>query len=185
MAATSRESEAGYGGMPALSSRRYEVAALMVRGSRASPTSRHPPISLPHNVQMISVALALELRRAGVRWRPSSGDSFVITREGFESEVFVVSDMTIEPHEFETGTILGFNGTTEWALDSVAIEDALWLPREDQLRRLLGGTFESLARSAEGYTATVAVGGVRSQWDAAEPADAYAAALLRLVRSTV
>jgi hypothetical protein len=146
-------------------------------------TSRRSPISLPHNVQMISVSLALELRSAGVRWHPSSGDSFVITREGFESDVFVVSDMTIESHEFETGTILGFNGTTEWALDSVALEDALWLPREDQLRGLLGGTFDSLARSTDGYTVGLVVKGERSHWDAAEPADAYASALLRLVRS--
>jgi hypothetical protein len=132
---------------------------------------------------MLTVSLAEELRQAGVRWSPSSGDSFVITREGFESEVFVVSDMTIESHEFETGTILGFNGTTEWALDSVAIEDALWLPREEQLRQLLGGTFDSLARTSGGYTVGLVVNGERSEWEAGEPADAYACALLRLVRS--
>lgn len=109
----------------------------------------------------------------------------MITREGFESDVFVVSDMTIESHEFETGTILGFNGTTEWALDSVAVEDALWLPREDQLRELLGSTFSSLARSSDGYTVGLVVNGERSEWDAAEPADAYAAALLRMVGAAV
>ena len=133
---------------------------------------------------MISAPLALSLRTAGVRWSPSSGDSFIITREGFEGDVFVVSDMTIESHEFETGTILGFNGTTEWALDSVAIEDALWLPREDQLRGLLGASFDSLARSGEGYTVGLVVNGERSHWDAANPADAYAVALLRLANTT-
>jgi hypothetical protein len=157
----------------------------MARDVQHWPSSRHPPIPLPHNERMISVTLALELRLAGVRWRPSSGDSFVITREGFEGDIFVVSDMTIESHEFETGTILGFNGTTEWALDSVAIEDALWLPREDQLRQLLGGTFESLSRSPGGYTIVVTVAGERSVWEVAEPADAYASALLRLVRAAV
>lgn len=139
------------------------------------------PISVAHNGRMLSVPLALELRSAGVRWRPSSGDSFVITREGFEGDVFVVSDMTIESHEFETGTILGFNGTTEWALDSVAIEDALWLPREDQLRQLLGGAFDSLARSSTGYAVGLMLNGERSKCEAVEAADAYAAALLRLV----
>jgi hypothetical protein len=134
---------------------------------------------------MISVAYARELRRAGVHWNPSSGDAFVITREGFESDVFVVSDMTIESHEFETGTILGFNGTTEWALDSVAIEDALWLPREDQLRELLGGTFHSLARTADGFTVALVVNGQGSEWEAADPTDAYASALLQLVQSSV
>jgi hypothetical protein len=133
--------------------------------------------------RMISVDRALELRLSGVRWRPVSGDAFVITREGFEHDVFVVSDMTIESHEFETGTILGFNGTTEWALDSVAIEDALWLPREDQLRALLGGTFRSLERSDGGYAVTAVVNGEETIARAEDPSDAYAGALLSLVRS--
>ena len=164
--------------------RNYEV--VTPTGSWCEPAEDgHSSISLAHNMQMISATLALRLRTAGVRWRPSSGDSFIITREGFEGDVFVVSDMTIESHEFETGTILGFNGTTEWALDSVAIEDALWLPREDQLRGLLGGSFDSLARSGAGYTVGLVVNGQRWQWDAANPADAYAVALLRLVSSTV
>ena len=76
-----------------------------------------------------------------MRWQPSSGDTFAIDRPGMEGERFTVSEMTIEPHHFDTGTILGFNGTTEWALDSLAVEDALWIPREDQLRELLGGSF--------------------------------------------
>lgn len=147
--------------------------------------SRRPPSQMPillaHNGRMLSVPLALELRSAGVHWLPSSGDSFVITREGFEGDVFVVSDMAIESHAFETGTILGFNGTTEWALDSVAIEDALWLPREDQLRQLLGIAFDSLTRLSTGYAVGLMLSGERSRWEAVEPADAYAAALLQLV----
>jgi hypothetical protein len=99
--------------------------------------------------------------------------------------VFVVSDMTIESHEFETGTILGFNGTTEWALDSVAIEHALWLPREDQLRELLGGTFRSLERREDRYVVTRVLGGHSSTSEADSAADAYAAALLALVRAAV
>lgn len=97
---------------------------------------------------MISIDCARALADAGLRWRPVSGDAFRIERSGFENDVFTVSDMTIEPHEFDTGTILGFNGTTEWALDSLALEDALWLPREDQLRDLLRSTFRSLTGSA-------------------------------------
>ncbi|MFC5272404.1 hypothetical protein [Brachybacterium sacelli] len=30
-----------------------------------------------------------------------------------------------------------FNGTTEWALDSVEQHEAIWIPREDQLRTAL------------------------------------------------
>jgi hypothetical protein len=95
---------------------------------------------------MITTQEARALRDAGLEWRPRAGDAFALTRAELEGDIFTVSDMTIEPHDFDTGTVLGFNGTTEWALDSVAIEDALWLPREDQLRDLLGGAFRSLRR---------------------------------------
>jgi hypothetical protein len=130
---------------------------------------------------MISSELARRLREAGVSWHPASGDAFRIDSGEFDSEVFTVSEMTVEPHEFDTGTILGFNGTTEWALDSVAIENALWLPREDQLRELLGGTFVSLARANGGYLVTTAHHGVERTFTAPDPAEAYAAALLSLV----
>lgn len=131
---------------------------------------------------MISVLLARRLRDAGLRWHPLSGDAFSLSSPELEGEVFTVSDMTIESHEFDTGTILGFNGTTEWALDSVAIEEALWLPREDQLRQLLGGTFRSLVLGgAAGLTVTVSLGGVERDFEAADAADAYASALLALM----
>ena len=131
---------------------------------------------------MISIVGARALAEAGLLWRPASGDAFRIERAGFEGDVFTVSDMTIEPHEFDTGTILGFNGTTEWALDSLALEDALWLPREDQLRDLLRSTFRSLARQDDdSYRVTVDLFGTPKSFDAAEPADAYGDALLRLI----
>ena len=130
---------------------------------------------------MISVDLALLLRNAGLRWHPAPGDRFAV--RVLEGQVFTISDMVVEPHDYPTGTVLGFNGTTEWALDSVAQEDALWLPREDQLRDLLGGTFRSLARSTfGGYQVLIEVSGRPEQlFSADEAADAYAQALLALV----
>jgi len=131
---------------------------------------------------MISIDNARALAEAGLRWRPVSGDAFRIERSGFERDVFTVSEMTIEPHEFDTGTILGFNGTTEWALDSLALEDALWLPREDQLRDLLRSTFRSLTRlGIDRYRVIVELAGSPESFDAADPADAYADAVLRLI----
>lgn len=131
---------------------------------------------------MISIENARVLRDAGLRWHPVSGDSFRIERPDFDSEVFTVSEMTIEAHEFDTGTILGFNGTTEWALDSLALEHALWLPREDQLRELLRGTFRTLRRLDEArYRVEVEVAGESAAFDAADPSDAYGAALLALL----
>ncbi|MEO9226743.1 MAG: hypothetical protein ABI328_10215 [Gemmatimonadaceae bacterium] len=131
---------------------------------------------------MISTELAHRLRDAGLRWSPVSGDAFRIDSAEFDSDVFTVSEMTIEAHEFDTGTILGFNGTTEWALDSVAIEQALWLPREDQLRELLGAAFSSLARSADGrYRVLTKHDGRQAAFDADDASQAYALALLALI----
>jgi hypothetical protein len=143
-------------------------------------------------MSVISTALAAALRDAGLVWTPVSGDAFQIDGPDFEGDVFTVSDMTIEAHVYPTGTVLGFNGTTEWALDSVALDDALWLPREDQLRDALAGTFVSLIRehaneraSAESfrYVVTTRVDGAEARSVSDDPAEAYGLALLELLRS--
>lgn len=132
---------------------------------------------------MISLGLAQALDVAGVRWRPDAGDRFTLRNSEMDGEVFTVADMVVEAREYPTGTLLAFNGTTEWALDSVQLEQALWLPREDQLRELLGSAFRSLTRSqAGGYEVLVAVPGQPEQlFTDADAADAYASALLALV----
>ncbi|WP_028048855.1 hypothetical protein [Cellulomonas sp. URHD0024] len=134
---------------------------------------------------MISIARAEQLHAAGLRWNPRAGDAFAV--RVLEDQVFTIADMVVEPREYPTGTVLGFNGTTEWALDSVRQEDALWLPREDQLRELLGGTFRSLARSTwGGYQVLVELVGRPEQvFSADDAADAYAQAVLALVVAAV
>ncbi|QOR69613.1 hypothetical protein IM660_13115 [Ruania alkalisoli] len=132
---------------------------------------------------MISDTLARDLRDAGLRWDPAPGDQFRIEAEALSEEVFILSHMVIEPRTYDTGTVLNFNGTTEWALDNVAADEALWLPREDQLRDLLGGTFEALTRGAQGYEVTTRdPDGERHTFTSAVVEDAYAHALLQLVR---
>lgn len=132
---------------------------------------------------MITTDIARFLRAAGLAWRPVSGDAFRIESPELDGDVFHVSDMTIEPHEFDTGTILGFNGTTEWALDSLAVEHALWLPREDQLRVLLGNEFRALSRVSDiGYRVDLELGGTPTDFDASSAADAYGLALLHVLR---
>lgn len=128
----------------------------------------------------ISAELARALRDSGLTWRPAAGDAFIIDRVEADDEVFILSDMTVEAHHFPTGTELGFNGTTEWALDSVPLEDALWLPQEHQLRELLGGAFVSLTA---GPTVTATIDGVTNTFAADATADAYARALLALLDS--
>jgi hypothetical protein len=136
---------------------------------------------------MISRELAVALKRAGLVWHPASGDRFQLdlpdqVEPEFEAQIFTVSEMTIESHRTPSGsTILGFNGTTEWALDSVSLGDAVWLPREDQLRELLRGSFRALRRLADGFEAEVELEGEVRRFEHPEPAEAYGRALLELL----
>ncbi len=132
---------------------------------------------------MLSLDLATELHTAGLRWDPTPGDRFTIRQPELFGEVFTVSEMTIQVHEYPTGTILGFNGTTEWALDSVTKEDTVWLPAEHQLRSLLGAAFVSLEAADGVFVVTTRVGEEQpARFEAPRAEDAYARALLALVR---
>ncbi len=160
-----------------------------------APAFGHSPPARAHDGVVISTKLARELRDAGLVWTPASGDAFQIAPANghgveFEGDVFTISDMTIEAHSYATGTVLGFNGTTEWALDSVALDDALWMPREDQLRDLLRGTFRALHRDVEHARVRYEVSAhldPTSEQDAVfgadDPAEAYGLAVLALIRS--
>ncbi|MEG3615078.1 pilus assembly protein CpaE [Isoptericola haloaureus] len=130
---------------------------------------------------MISTELATRLRDAGLIWKPADGDRFHIDAPDLLEDVFTISTLVVETHHVDTGTVLGFNGTTEWALDSVDIDDTLWLPREDQLRDLLGGTFRSLHAEDDVFTVEVELLGERRNFDAPDAADAYGEALLALI----
>lgn len=135
---------------------------------------------------MISRDLALALKGAGLVWHPESGDRFQLDLHSHvepevEADVFTVSDMTIEARRYPTGTILAFNGTTEWALDSVAFADAVWLPREDQLRELLRATFRTLTRLEDSFEVRIELGGDELRFEHPDVAEAYGLALLELV----
>ncbi len=136
---------------------------------------------------MIGRELALALRHAGLVWHPAAGDLFQLDLPDeveleVEAEVFLVSPMTIEPRTTPTGTIIAFNGTTEWALDAVALGDAVWLPREDQLRELLRGTFRRLERIRDAFRVEIEIGGETLMFEHPDPSDAYGRALLALIR---
>ncbi len=133
---------------------------------------------------MISVASARALASSGVVWEPARGDRFVIADRGMDDDVFVLSDMTIETHDHRTGRVIGFNGTTEWALDSIDADDALWLPGEGVLRELLGPAFVRLESAGlAGWAVTVATADGQDVVVDADAEEAYALALLS-VRAT-
>ncbi len=135
---------------------------------------------------MISRELAIALRDAGLTWRPESGDRFQLDLPDdveleAEADVFTVSEMTIEARRTPSGTDLAFNGTTEWALDAVTLEDAVWLPREDQLRDLLQGTFRRLVRLDDTFRVEISIAGEGLWFEHPDPSEAYAHALLELI----
>jgi hypothetical protein len=130
---------------------------------------------------VIDVQLARQLKEAGLAWKPGLGDRFAIPDRDLDEEVFVLSNMTIQVYSMPEGRVIGFNGTTEWALDDVEIDEAIWLPREDQLRELLGGTFRGLRRDSVGYEATIELLGEERAFSAGTAEEAYAATLLHLL----
>ena len=125
--------------------------------------------------------LAIQLRDAGLTWRPAPGDHFVIPERDLDDQTFVLSDMIVQVHELPRATVIGFNGTTEWALDDIERDEAIWLPREDQLRALLGGDFVRLERDGDRYRVTVR--GQPSTDAAASAEDAYGHAVLARLRT--
>jgi hypothetical protein len=131
---------------------------------------------------VISVELATRLQEAGLRWRPASGDRFVIAERGMDADVFVVSELTIDVHQAATGPLIRFNGTTEWALDSVPQEATVWLPREDQLRAALAGRFRRLETIGDGFAVVVeSLDGREERHVDVDAERAYARALLALL----
>jgi hypothetical protein len=132
---------------------------------------------------MITVDLASRLKAAGLAWAPASGDRFAIPDRDLDGEVFVVSEMTIETVELPTGGLVRFNGTTEWALDSIAQTEVIWLPTEGQLRDLLGPAFRRLEVLGDGLAVEAAVDGEVVRFVDIDAERAYARALLALLRS--
>jgi hypothetical protein len=128
---------------------------------------------------VITVELARRLNAGGVMWQPQPGDRFTIDKPGVVGEVFWISHLTIDVHTFQGQPLIGFNGTTEWALDSVTLDTALWLPREDQLRELIGERLVRLEREDGQWVVEVAGAG-DDEFRDPDAECAYAKALLSL-----
>ena len=126
---------------------------------------------------MITIEQAGRLRKAGVLWSPVAGDRFVVPDRDMDDDVFVVSDMTVEVHDYQGSKVIGFNGTTEWALDSIEQREVVWLPREEQLRALLGDRFQALEAVPGGYRVTLP----DSTHTAEDAEQAYAKAAIHLL----
>lgn len=128
---------------------------------------------------MIDIDIARRLRDAGLDWEPADGDWFVVDNELLRGDPFMLSSMVIERGVSRHGqNVFRFNGTTEWALDSVEQYEAVWIPREDQLREALGEAFLELRREVREDGASFVVSTADREVRAPSAEDAYAGALL-------
>ena len=132
---------------------------------------------------MISLPLSQQLRAAGLAWKPEPGDRFVFPDRDMDDEVFVVSNMVIDIHDTPTGQIIAFNGTTEWALDSVQQGQVVWMPREAQLRELLADRFRRLEAVTGGFAVEFEVDGEPRREVDADAESAYARAVLMVLNT--
>lgn len=74
---------------------------------------------------------------AGLTWKPSLLDFFYIPDRDLDERIFVISDMLVTVDILQGLQVVSFQGASEWALDSLVTSEAIWLPREDQLRKIL------------------------------------------------
>src|SRR5512146_2882759 len=86
---------------------------------------------------MISLALAQDLKEAGLSWEPAMHDFFAIPERGMDNRVFVISDIQSTVENLLGSPVVAFQGASEWALDYLVTSEAVWLPTESQLRQAL------------------------------------------------
>ena len=137
---------------------------------------------------MISSELALRLKQAGLEWRPAERDFFMMPEHNLEGQIFVVSALPALVQNFHSEKSITFHGSIEWALDYVLLSEAVWLPAETQMRTLLADAIGvdaplRLDRTAAGYRLQIASGADLLDFDAADAEDAYALALLHVLKT--
>jgi len=136
---------------------------------------------------VISSELALRLKQAGLVWRPVERDFFMMPEHNLDEQIFVVSALPALVQNFHSEMSITFHGSIEWALDYVLLSEAVWLPAETQMRALLSDAIGAdaplrLDRTAAGYRLRIALGPDLLDFDAADAEDAYALALLHVLK---
>lgn len=130
---------------------------------------------------MISKELARQLRDAGLEWLPVEGDRFMIPDRDLDEHVFSISEMTVEVRRIAEQRRIMFNGSVEWALDSIVQTEVIWLPSETQLRNRLGAAFRSFHRDEGSFRCEIILDDEPTSFTATDPADAYGLAVLHLL----
>lgn len=138
---------------------------------------------------MITLHTARQLKDAGLIWQTTIHDFFAVPEGGLEDRVFVLTDIMAYTELLRGWPVVAFHGTAEWALDYIYTSEVVWLPTEEQLRdalatRLSGDEEGSLTLelTSGGYLCTIASVGQIMSFPADTASEAYAAALLQLLR---
>jgi hypothetical protein len=140
---------------------------------------------------MVSLETALRLKEFGLEWQPNLHDFFAIPNTTLEGRLFVVSDMMVDVQRLYGRQMITFNGAVEWSLDYITIAEAVWMPTETQLRQLLLRRLQgkavpsvSLESSDQQYTCSMRYGNKPLAFEAKSASDAYARALLFMLKET-
>jgi hypothetical protein len=137
---------------------------------------------------MISLALAKQLKDAGLLWEPQTLDLFGLPERNMDERVFVISDMLVTIEMLKGLQVVSFQGASEWALDYLVTTEAVWIPREDQLRTALEALLLATGRpelhlycGLTGCRLDLQFQDDQLSFQAEDASHAYAAALLHLL----
>jgi hypothetical protein len=136
---------------------------------------------------MVSPQLAQQLKAAGLIWRPAERDAFALLDRGMDGQVFVLSQAAVMVQLLNGQPTIIFHGSVEWALDSVQLAEAIWLPSETQVREELERRLDAdalsirLQRLPTRYHCSITFDGSGLLFAAPTASDAYGQALLHLL----
>jgi hypothetical protein len=139
---------------------------------------------------MISLALALELKEAGLEWQPALHDFFALPDRLMDDKLFVISDLLVNIEQLQGIQIVSFQGAPEWALDYLVTSDVIWVPTETQLRQRLESALLAGGRLDLALNTTIAsvrlkmvYRGQGLSFEARDAQEVYARALLYILRN--
>lgn len=138
---------------------------------------------------MLSLAVAQELKAAGLPWTPTAHDFFGIPNRGMDERLFVISDVMTYIETIRGQPAVTFHGAVEWALDYVMLSEVIWIPREEQLREMVEVWLRAeappaltLTSTRDGYRCEIRQWGETVPFEAFGAGEAYARALIYLLR---
>jgi len=135
---------------------------------------------------MLDLDAARELKQAGLIWVPQLLDYFILPDRNMDDRIFVISDILVTVEMLQNQKIISFQGSPEWALDYLITAEAVWIPREDQLRSALQASLFasdeeqsiSITSSLENAVCYITFQDQRLSFKAESVSQAYAQALL-------